>query len=274
MHSRRGARQRRKKWLLRLEVALALVLAALLIGIAQRMISSARIRGEEAAAAARYPAAAAPTATQGNGAAGATGAPGEIQPEIAELMQENPDAVGLLHFEGDRTLYVCRSEDNAYYMNHRFDGSEDPAGMIYMDCRNTLWPRSDNLILYGHNMRDGSRFGTLQRFEEKAYLRQHPIFQLVDRYATVDYVPFAIFHTTVLTGDAAYYPFDQINFSDAADFDRYVSDVKALSVLELPVEVTYGDRLMTLATCYSDLERGRLVIVCREVKPGEDFAGS
>lgn len=194
-----------------------------------------------------------------------------IQPEIQELIARNEDAVGLLHFEGDRTLYVCRSGDNAYYMTHRFDGSEDPAGMIYMDFRDTLWPRSDNIILYGHNMRDGSRFGTLRRFERKDYLMQYPIFQLVDLYDAVDYVPFAIFHTSAAPEDSQYFAFDKVTFESDEEFDAYIDEVKSRSVLDIPLEVTPGDRLLTLATCHSSLEHGRLVIVCREVKEGENF---
>ena len=198
-------------------------------------------------------------------------APLAIQLQILELMEENADAVGLLHFEGDRTLYVCQTSDNAYYMNHRFDGSEDPAGMVYMDYRCSLLPRSDNLILYGHNMRDGSRFGTLQRFEKKEYLLQYPTFRLTDKYETIDYVPFTVFHTTVLQDDPNYYLFDRIDFLDEKDFAQYIHDVKSKSVLEIPIEVEYGDRLLTLVTCHSGLERGRLVIVCREVKSNDPF---
>ena len=190
----------------------------------------------------------------------------EIQPEIAGLMWQNSDAVGLLHFDGDRTLYVCQGADNDYYMTHRFDGSEDPAGMIFLDCQCSLWPRSDNLILYGHNMKNGSRFGTLKRFEKTEHLIEFSIFQLAERYETVDYVPIAVFHTTAdLNGDA-YFAFDQIDFADAADFDRYIAEVKSRSVVDIPVGAVYGDRLLTLATCHSGQEHGRLVIVCREVK--------
>ena len=50
------------------------------------------------------------------------------------LLEENPDLVGMVGY-GERAMYVCRGTDNRWYSNHRFDGSEDPAGMIYMDCR-------------------------------------------------------------------------------------------------------------------------------------------
>ena len=187
----------------------------------------------------------------------------EVQPAIQKLLEQNDDAVGLLSFEDDRTLYVCQAEDNYYYMTHRFDGSEDPAGMVFMDYRNTLSPRSDNLILYGHNMRDGSRFGTLGKFREMEYVLQYPVFTFADLYDTVEYVPFAVFTTTVLKDDPAYFAFDQTDFADAEAFNAYVDAVRERSELDFPVEVKYGDRLLTLATCASDYERGRLVIVCR-----------
>ena len=259
-----------QKVLLAAELLLIVMLLALIITISQRVIARNHILVEERSASEALQAMEATLSEQPAATATPQAVP-QIQPEIAALMDKNPDAVGLLHFEEDRTLYVCQTTDNSYYMSHRFDGSEDPAGMVYMDYRDTLWPRSDNLILYGHNMRDGSRFGTLRRFEQKAYLLEHPLFQLAESYETVDYVPFAIFHTTVIEDDPEYFAFDQIDFASDDDFRNYVAQVKARSVLDIPIEVSPGDRLLTLATCYSGLERGRLVIVCREVKSAERF---
>lgn len=271
IQAQRKARQR-KKWLLGiLEGLLILLLIALVTVIIIRSLTAKHISAEEQAAADHYQGIV-PSKTE-NDAPNISKIP-EIQPEVLALMEQNSDAVGLLHFEGDRTLYVCQTTDNVYYMNHRFDKSEDSAGMIYMDYRNSLWPRSDNLILYGHNMRDGSRFGTLKRFEKKDYILKYPIFQFIEKYETVEYVPFAIFHTTVLTDDETYYPFDQADFVDEADFNQYIYDVRLRSVLDIPIEVEYGDKLLTLATCHSGIERGRLVIVCREVKDADNIKQS
>lgn len=268
IQAQRRARRRKKRLLWALEAVLVVLFIALVAIIIKRVASANQIAAEEQASAAMHQRMSASTPVdQGIPSIEAP----EIQAEIAELMLQNSDAVGLLHFEGDRTLYVCQTTDNSYYMTHRFDGSEDPAGMIYMDYRNSLWPRSDNLILYGHNMRDGSRFGTLKRFEKKDYILQYPIFQLVEKYETVDYVPFAVFHTTVIADDETYYPFDRTDFADETEFYQYVQDVKSRSVLNIPIEVEYGDKLLTLATCHSGLERGRLVIVCREVKDSDNI---
>lgn len=268
VQAQRRAQRRKKRRLAMLEGLLILLLITLMIVIIGRWLAAKRISSEEQAAADHYQAIV--TSQIDDEPSGVSENP-EIQPEILDLMNQNSDAVGLLHFESDRTLYVCQATDNVYYMTHRFDKSEDAAGMIYMDYRNSLWPRSDNLILYGHNMKDGSRFGTLKRFENKDYILKYPIFQLAERYETVDYVPFAVFHTTVLTDDDAYYPFDQVDFVDENDFNQYIHDVQSRSVLNIPIDVTYGDKLLTLATCHSGMERGRLVIVCREVKPTDNI---
>ncbi len=269
MYSRRTHRrmQRRKKSVLGFVEFLLIVLSILLIFMIGKRFAAARetMNEERAAADLHQSMVLSRLLNEENP---------KIQPEIAELMEKNGDAVGLLHFGEDRTLYVCQAADNSYYMTHRFDRSEDPAGMIFMDYRNSLMPRSDNLILYGHNMRNGSRFGTLKRFEKKAYVQKYPIIQFADRYETVDYVPFAVFHTTVLKDDANYYGFDVVDFADDHVYQQYVQDVKARSVLEIPIEVENGDRLLTLVTCHSGLERGRLVIVCREVKAGDPLPGA
>lgn len=268
MRGRTGRGKRRFFALAEGTLILVFVILAAVIG--RRMLAAQRIRKEERAAAEAYRLLA-PDAGAASQKADNTEPP-EIQAEIRELMQQNEDAVGILHFDEDRTLYVCQTTDNRYYMTHRFDRSEDPAGMIYMDYRDSLWLRSANLILYGHNMRDGSRFGTLKRFEKTEHIKEYPIFQLAERYETVDYVPFAVFHTSVDTAEDSFYPYDQIDFASENEFNRYIRDVKERSILDLPVDVSYGDRLLTLVTCHSGINRGRLVIVCRERKPEDGLS--
>ena len=191
--------------------------------------------------------------------------PPQIFPEAQELLGQNADLVGMVGF-GDMTLYVCQSEDNYYYASHRFDGSEDKAGMIYMDYRCSILPTSDNIVLYGHNMRDGSRFGTLNRFESVDYLLENPIVRFASLYEVNDYHPIAVFYTSADESSAEYFDFARIHFSDEADFDRYISAVKAKSLYYIPTAAQYGDQLLTLATCSSELDRGRLVVLCRKAR--------
>ena len=252
---RRGQRRRQRFWTILELLCICLLIIALIL-IARKLAARRRIAGEEQSSAQIMQTIAETTPVPA--------ADPVVQSALLPLLEQNPDTVGILNFDGGRSLYVCQADDNIWYMDHRFDGSPDPAGMIFMDYRNTLLPRSDNLILYGHNMADGSRFGTLKRFQSIDHLLANPAFTLADLYSTTTYVPFAIFNTTVLPDDPAYFPFDQPAFASEADFNAYISEVRARSIHFLPGEIPYGTKLLTLATCSSEHERGRLVIVCRE----------
>lgn len=178
-----------------------------------------------------------------------------------ELLQTNGDLVGMVGFD-DMALYVCQGEDNTFYASHRFDGSEDPAGMIYMDCRCSAWPLGQNTILYGHNMRDGSRFGKLNRLTDAEYLAEHPHVRYASLYEIRDYRPIAVFYTNVDPTAADYFDFAVTDFPDETSFTAYVQEAKRRSVVNLPSTAQYGDNLLTLATCSEEGVGGRLVVVC------------
>lgn len=193
-------------------------------------------------------------------------APSETPPQqmfayAQELLQTNGDLVGMVGFD-DMALYVCQGEDNTFYASHRFDGSEDPAGMIYMDCRCSAWPLGQNTILYGHNMRDGSRFGKLNRMTDAEYLAEHPYVRYASLYEIRDYRPIAVFCANVDPTAADYFDFAVPDFPDANSFNAYVQEAKRRSVVNLPATAQYGDNLLTLATCSEEGVGGRLVVVC------------
>lgn len=251
----RRRRRTRRNWLI-VEALCLMILFITLFAIVQKLTDRRRIAAEEAASAQIMQ-----TIIQ-SAAEPAPSAVPVISQSMLDLLEKNAHTVGMLHFDGNRSLYVCQANDNIYYMDHRFDRSEDPAGMIYMDYRCLLLPRSDNLILYGHNMADGSRFGTLNRYRKEKHIAANPYFTFADLYETVDYTPFAVFTTSVIPDHPAYFAFDQPDFASEADFNAYVADVRFRSEIDLPGVPVYGDKLLTLATCARDHERGRLVIVC------------
>lgn len=129
--------------------------------------------------------------------------------KASSLLEVNRDLVGMVGF-GDVSLYVCQYTDNVYYASHRFDGSEDPAGMIYMDYRCNPWPLGDNTILYGHNMRDGSRFGKLNRFTKESFISENPRIRYATMYDMQDYIPISVFYTSTNINDPDYFDFAQL----------------------------------------------------------------
>ena len=183
--------------------------------------------------------------------------------EAEQLLEQNPDFVGIVSY-GETTLYVCQSDDNSYYATHRFDGTEDETGMIYMDARCTGFPASDNIILYGHDMDDGTLFGSLHLLTQQEYLEEYPTVRFSSLYEVHDYAPIAVFYASVETGTEDYFYFPWWEFETEEDFQYYIEAIQELSVLDLDAEVAYGTPLLTLATC-SDEEGVYLVVVCAQV---------
>ena len=81
------------------------------------------------------------------------------------LLAINPDVVGWIEIVGSDISYpVVQTQDNSHYLNHTFEGHRNRSGAIFLDRRDN----SDFLSLarvYGHNMRDGSMFGTLSDWQ-------------------------------------------------------------------------------------------------------------
>ena len=180
--------------------------------------------------------------------------------KASSLLEVNSDLVGMVGF-GDVSLYVCQYSDNVYYASHRFDGSEDPAGMIYMGYRCSPWPLGDNTILYGHNMRDGSRFGKLNRFTKESFILENPVIRYATLYDMQDYIPISVFYTSTDINATDYFEFAQPTFANEAEFTTFINEIKKRSIIQLPTSAQYGDSLLTLATCSGDKVGGRLIVV-------------
>lgn len=262
--NRKGKRQRRK-WLV-IEIACAAAFLVLVGTLITRLTRQSHRAAEERAAQEaltriQTEQTLAPTTAPTNVPAPSEAPPQQMFAYAQELLQTNGDLVGMVGFD-DMALYVCQGDDNAYYASHRFDRSEDPAGMIYMDCRCSAWPLGQNTILYGHNMRDGSRFGKLNRMTDAAYWAEHPCVRYASLYEIRDYRPIAVFYANVDPTAADYFDFAVPDFPDEASFTTYVQEAKRRSVVGFPTAAQYGDNLLTLATCSEEGVGGRLVVVC------------
>lgn len=96
----------------------------------------------------------------------------EEQPDSVELESTidfeglrkiNPDIVAWIRIEAAGIDYpVVQGKDNDYYLHHTFRGEPNIAGSIFMDYRNQGL-KDEKVILYGHNMRDGSMFAKLKK---------------------------------------------------------------------------------------------------------------
>ena len=189
------------------------------------------------------------------------------QESFAELLRYNPDTVGFLTIGETVDLPVVQREnDNEYYLTHAYSGEEAREGALFLDGANRL--SDENLIVYGHNMRNGTMFGELSSFGEREFLLKNAVVRFDTLYENALYVPFAMFEASMDENDGHYFDVRQIVF-DETSFELFVLKLRSRSVFDVPVEVEYGDQLLTLVTCSYNDDDGRYIVALRKLREGE-----
>ena len=195
--------------------------------------------------------------------------PPPVQESFSELLGYNADTVGFLQIGDIVSLPVVqRVNDNEYYLTHTFSGAESAEGALFLDGMNLLVPEDDCLIVYGHNMQNGTMFGDLKLYRELYFLRGCPPVAFDTIYENRLYAPFAVFIASMEAGDASYFDVRQFVF-DESDFNAFVSSLRARSEYDVPIDVRYGDSLLLLVTCDNAEADGRLIVAFRALREDE-----
>lgn len=195
--------------------------------------------------------------------------PPPVQESFSELLGYNADTVGFLQIGDIVSLPVVqRVNDNEYYLTHTFSGAESAEGALFLDGMNLLVPEDDCLIVYGHNMQNGTMFGDLKLYRELYFLRGCPPVAFDTIYENRLYAPFAVFIASMEAGDANYFDVRQFVF-DESDFNAFVSSLRARSEYDVPIDVRYGDSLLLLVTCDNAEADGRLIVAFRALREDE-----
>lgn len=188
----------------------------------------------------------------------------EILPEFQELYQRNPEFYGWLTLDGTNIDYpvMYSPDDNYKYLHADFDGNYSFAGIPYLDTKCTS--DSDNFLIYGHNMNDGSMFHTLFRYERESFWEEHPTFVFSDLYQEYEYEVLAVFRDQIYKKTDTCFKFYQfIDAENEEDFNYAISQLKEKSIYDTGVVAEYGDKLITLITCAYHVDNGRFVVVGR-----------
>ena len=199
-----------------------------------------------------------------------TEAPTERQmlPHMAELYAQNPDIVGWIRVEGTKLDYpvMHTPDDEQKYLRMDFEGNLDLAGLPFISKDCTMDPESQNLVLYGHNMKNGTGFKTLYSFLKEDFREEHPTIYFSTLYEERTYEVLSVFYDRVYKqADTNFKFYHFIDPETEEEFNEGVEYFLKNCVYDSEVEAEYGDSLITLVTCSYHVRRGRLVLVAREV---------
>ena len=181
--------------------------------------------------------------------------------EYAGLYELNRDMVGWLEIPNTKLKYpVMQTPTNPnYYLKRDFDKEPSDWGAIYAWESANINEPSDNITLFGHNMKDGSMFATLNNYENKYFWEDNKLILFNTMYEYHTYKIFAVFKTTATLGKGfSYHKF--VDAADEAAFNEFVSTCKSLSLYDTEITPVYGDKLICLSTCAYHTENGRLVV--------------
>ena len=191
--------------------------------------------------------------------------PPQILPEYTQLYELNPDMVGWITIEGTRIDYpvMQRKEERDYYLYRDFYGEDDIHGCIYVRETCDVFAPSDNVVIYGHRMKDGSMFRDLLQYDKRSFYQNHPTIIFNTLYERHTYEIVAVFKTTAGKGGFRFHQFDEA--SSEQEFNNFIARCKSMSLYDTGVEAVYGDKLISLATCEYSQYEGRLVVVAKRV---------
>ncbi len=195
--------------------------------------------------------------------------PARLPSPFEALASENPDLAGWLTIADTAVDYpvMWTPEDPEYYLRHAFDKSRAASGSLFIGagCR----PDGAHVIIYGHNMRDGSMFGSLSGYKSADYAAAHPVIRFDTLTRAGEYRVLSAFYSHAYTpGEEGFRYYQYTDLSQAGDFEAYVRQAKEAALYDTGTRAEYGDRLLTLSTCSYHQENGTFVVVAAAAPDG------
>lgn len=191
---------------------------------------------------------------------------GGILPEYQELFAKNEDMVGWISIPDtdiDYPVLQTPTEPN-YYLYKGFDKKHSQWGCLYVREACDVFTPCDNVVIYGHNMKDGSMFADLLKFQKKKFWQEHQTFTFDTIYERHTYQIIAVFKTSANVGKGfSYHLFNTA--ANEEEFNTFIETVHDLQYYDTGLTATYGDVLLTLSTCEYTLDNGRFVVIAKRI---------
>ena len=178
-------------------------------------------------------------------------------PEInfRALQEVNPDVIGWIYSPDTTINYpVVQGDDNAYYLKHLADGTENRNGCPFLDVQNRPDFTDDNSIIYGHHMQNGTMFACVSWYEDQSYYDEHPVMYLMTPEAAYRIELFSGYITTM---DSSAY---MQTFGGIREHTDWLKDVSGRFDFRANLEISAYDRVITLSTCAYRFENARYVL--------------
>ena len=180
--------------------------------------------------------------------------------DFDKLKEINKETVAWLKVNGTNIEYaVVKTNNNSYYLNHNFDKKYNSAGWIFADYKNKLDGTDKNIVIYGHNMRDSSMFGTLKNIlgEEWHNNEENYVIDFITEKEERKYQVFSVYQIK----NEDYYIDTEFENNQ---FKEFIDELKNRSIKDFNVEILAEDSILTLSTCANN-NKYRIVLHAKRI---------
>lgn len=176
--------------------------------------------------------------------------------DISDIYSINSDCVGWIKIESLNIDYpLVQTTNNDFYLTNSFDKTYNKAGWIFVDYRNLLDGTDRNIVIYGHNRRDGSMFGNLKNIlkDQKNIDKKDMKILLVINNKIQEYKVFSTYSIPMEEYYLTTY------FDNDKEFQEYIDRAIKNSVINFKQNVSINDKILTLSTCANN-NKDRVVV--------------
>lgn len=179
--------------------------------------------------------------------------------DFASAQAMNPDVYAWIWIPGtniDYPILQSETEDDAYYLNHTIEKKEGLPGTIYTEKYNEKEFSSPVTVVYGHNMKNGSMFADLHKYEDRSFFDANPYIYIYLPNRTLKY------HIFSATPFDDRYILGSYNFSSKIDFEEYLDELRSTinGNVNMDVMVLPQTGILTLSTCIADSANERFLV--------------
>lgn len=162
------------------------------------------------------------------------------------LKKQNSDTAAWIKVNGTNIEYpIVKAKDNEYYLTHSFDKSSNSAGWIFADYKNKFDGTDKNIVVYGHNRKDKSMFGSLKNILSSQWQNssENTEITFISENENCIYKVFSVYQIQ----KEDYYI--KTNFSSNKEFEKFLETIKNRSIKDFKAHVSSADSILTLSTC-------------------------
>lgn len=166
--------------------------------------------------------------------------------DFQKLKQINKNTVGYLKVNGTNIEYVVvQGKDNEYYLTHNFKNEKNSAGWIYADYNNQVDGNDKNLVIYGHNRRNGTMFSSLKNILNEDWYNNSENRKIIFVNENEQFI-YEVFSIYQIKAEEYY---TRTHFETEEEWNDFINIISSRTIKDFGINVNKDDKILTLSTC-------------------------